>query len=144
MASKNRGGKKSSPLGSSSYNSIDQGELLKKAIQRVVCEPIFKDFKKHGNSTWNPSSIAILAILTAWMPSPQLTEAFAKASELSTKLFGVLAIQTYQGMMRAMVNNGSSLVMILYTPRVCPYTPSDAQGLSLVTGTLTPRVCPWF
>jgi len=114
MASKNRGGKKSSPLGSSSHNSIDQGELLKKAIQRVVCEPIFKDFKKHGNSTWNPSSIAILAILTAWMPSPQLTEAFAKASELSTKLFGVLAIQTYQGMMRAMVNNGSSLVMILW------------------------------
>jgi hypothetical protein len=74
MASKNRGGKKSSPLGSSSHNSIDQGELLKKAIQRVVCEPIFKDFKKHGNSTWNPCSIAILAILTAWMPSPQLTE----------------------------------------------------------------------
>jgi hypothetical protein len=114
MASKNRGGKKSSQLVSRSRNSIDQGELLKKAIQWVVTQPIFKDFKKHGNSTWSPSAIAILAILTAWMPSPQLTEAFAKASDLSTKLFGVLAIQTYQGMMRALVSNGSSLLMVLW------------------------------
>lgn len=114
MASKNRRVKNDSQSVSRFGNSIDQGELLKKAIQRVVGEPIFENFEKHGNSTWSPSALVILAILTAWMPCPQLTQAFGKASNLSTKLFGILAIQTYQGMMRALVINGSSLLLVMW------------------------------
>jgi len=114
MASKNRLVKNDSQSVSRFGNSIDQGELLKKAIQRVVGEPIFENFEKHGNSTWSPSALVILAILTAWMPCPQLTQAFGKASNLSAKLFGITAIQTYQGMMRALVTNGSSLLLVIW------------------------------
>lgn len=114
MASRNRGGSKLCQSVWRSGDSLDQGELLKKAIRWVINESIFIDIKKHGNSTWSASSIAILAILTAWMPSPQLTEAFSKARELSPKLFGVLAVHTYQGMMRALVSNGSNLMMVLW------------------------------
>ncbi len=73
-----------------------------------------RNFEKHGNSTWSPSALVILTILTAWMPCPQLTQAFGKASNLSSKLFGILAIETYQGIMRALVINGSSLLLVIW------------------------------
>lgn len=98
------------PLGTKS----DQGALLKKATQWILHEDIFAQLKQHGNSTWRASSMVVLAVLTAWMPSPQLTEAFAKASQMSMNLFGVSAVDTYQGMMRALVTNGSNMLMILW------------------------------
>lgn len=98
MGSKNQRVKNDSQSVSRYGHSLDEGVLLKKAIQRVDCEPIFENFQKHGNSNWSPSAHVILAILTAWMPCPHLTQAFGKASNLSTTLFGMLATQTYQGM----------------------------------------------
>ena len=98
----------------SSYNEVKQGELLKRAIQWIVTDDMFAKFKQHGNSTWQASSMITLVVLTAWMPNSQLTEAFVKAGELSVNLFGVMAVNTYQGMMRAMVNNGSSLLLIVW------------------------------
>jgi hypothetical protein len=75
---------------------------------------MFTNLKQHGNSTWQASSMVILVVLTAWMPSPQLPQAFVKARELSLNLFAVSAVDTYQGMMRALVTNGSSLLMIIW------------------------------
>lgn len=115
MFSRNRASRKSSRPARRPRNCLQQGAQLKKAIQWIIVEDNFADLKQHGNSTWKASSMVILAVLTAWMPSPQLTEAFSKASHLSTNLFGVLAVHTYQGMMRALVTNGSNLLMMLWS-----------------------------
>ncbi|MBL8888888.1 MAG: transposase [Planctomycetaceae bacterium] len=104
---------KSLPNTKSSSTGADQGALLKRALQWIVTDNMFADFKQHGNSSWKASSMVILVVLTAWMPSPQLTESFSKATVLSKKLFDVLAIRTYQGMMRALVTNGSNLLSIV-------------------------------
>lgn len=114
MASRNRSGKQATQTTNLPSDSVDQGKLLKRAVDWIVKDNIFCNLKKHGNCNWSPSAIVIVAVFTAWMPSPQLTEAFSKAGELSLNLFGFLAIETYQGMMRALVSNGSNLLIILW------------------------------
>jgi len=112
MSSRNRTiGKSPQPLSAMS----DQGALLRKATQWILSDGMFADLRQHGNSTWKAPSMVILAVLTAWMPSPQLTEAFAKAREMSMNLFGSTAVDTYQGMMRALVTNGSNMLLILWS-----------------------------
>lgn len=111
MSSRKRAKKKSPEP---SRTKVDQGALLKRAIEWILHEDMFADLKQHGNSTWQATSMVILVVMTAWISSPQLTEAFAKASEMSMNMFGVTAVQTYQGMMRALVTNGSDMLMIMW------------------------------
>ena len=113
MSSRKSATGKSHPTTKLCGTRADQGALLKRALQWIVIDSMFSEFKQHGNSSWKASSMIILAVLTAWIPSQQLTESFSKATVLSKKLFDVLAIQTYQGMMRALVTNGSNLLSIV-------------------------------
>lgn len=98
-----------------SATDSEQGAQLKRATQWIIDEDMFANLRRHGNSSWKASSMVILAVLTAWMPNSQLTGAFAIACERSVNLFGVLAIDTYQGMMRALVTNGSNLLLIIWS-----------------------------
>jgi hypothetical protein len=52
--------------------------------------------------------------LTAWSDKPRLTDAFDKASKLSQHMFGQVAVQTFQGMMRALVTWTGVLLPLLW------------------------------
>jgi hypothetical protein len=88
----------------------DQTDLLRRAIQWVIDEKTFADVRRHGNTTWQSSHLVLLAVLTAWSDAEQMTAAFEKAAKLSQKLFGVLAVRTFQGLMRALVTYGPQLI----------------------------------
>ncbi|MBL8892392.1 MAG: hypothetical protein JNL67_20620 [Planctomycetaceae bacterium] len=51
---------KSLPNTKSSSTGADQGALLKRALQWIVTDNMFADFKQHGNSSWKASSMVIL------------------------------------------------------------------------------------
>jgi hypothetical protein len=88
----------------------DQTNLLRRAIEWVIDEKTFADVRRHGNISWQSSHLVLLAVLTAWSDAEQMTAAFEKAAKLSQRLFGVLALHTFQGLMRALVTYGPQLI----------------------------------
>jgi hypothetical protein len=87
-----------------------QVDLLRQAMAWVLNDRIFADLKMHGNVKWSAKFLIILAVMMAWSESKQLTEAFKKAASLSERLYGTVAIATYQGLMRALVTHGPLLL----------------------------------
>jgi hypothetical protein len=92
-----------------------QGDLLRKAVHWIVDENTLSNLNLHGNVSWAAKDLVLLAILTAWSNAEQMTAAFSKAAKLSHHLFGVLAVQTFQGMMRALVTYGPQLIPRLWS-----------------------------
>lgn len=93
----------------------DQGAALARAIRWIVDERMFASIPLHGNTKWLPKNLVILAVLAAWSDAPRMTDRFARAARLSQRLFGVAAINTFQGMVRALVTHGPSLVICLWS-----------------------------
>lgn len=93
---------------------VDQGVLLQRAISWIINDKIFSDVRLHGNVRWLPQNLIMLAVLTAWSDSRRMTDCFAKAAKLSQKLLGVLAIDTFQGMVRALASYGPQLIPRLW------------------------------
>ncbi len=89
-------------------------DRLKRAIDWCLNDSSFNDMKVHGNAKWTAKYLIILAVLTAWGTEPRMTDCFAEASRLSIKLYGTIAIQTYQGMMRALATYTGQLLPIVW------------------------------
>jgi len=85
-------------------------DLLRRAINWIVTDAMFADLKKHGNVNWQAKPLILLAVLTAWIDAKQLTQAFEKATTWSQRWYGVIAIETYQGLMRALTQYNSQLL----------------------------------
>ena len=92
----------------------DQGAALARAIRWIVNDKIFASIPLHGNIKWVPKNLVILAVLSSWSDASRMTDRFDKAARLSQRLFGVLAIHTYQGMVRALVTYGPALIACLW------------------------------
>lgn len=89
-------------------------DRLKRAIDWCLNDSSFDDLKVHGNAKWTAKFLIILAVLTAWGTEPRMTDSFAEASKLSINLYGTIAINTYQGMMRALVAYTGQLLPIVW------------------------------
>lgn len=94
---------------------VDQGALLHRALKWIVTEGTFANMRLHGNIGWTPRNLVVLAVLFAWSDAPQMTVCFDRAAKLSQKLFGALAVETFQGMVRALVAYGPQLIPRLWT-----------------------------
>lgn len=81
-------------------NKTEQIDLLRQALAWFFNDRMFAKIRTHGNTKWSARSLVTLAILMAWSEASQLTEAFKKAASLSNRLYGMLAVATYQGLMR--------------------------------------------
>jgi hypothetical protein len=75
---------------------------------------MFADLQTHGNTKWMPKYLVALAVLTAWSDGERMTDAFLKAKKLSQNMFSQVAIQTFQGMMRALVTWTAQLLPLLW------------------------------
>lgn len=93
---------------------VDQGGLLKRALMWIVSGDTFANIRLHGNVNWEPVELVRLAVLFAWSDAPKMTTCFSKAAKLCEKLFGVLAVKTFQGMVRALVAYGHGLMPCLW------------------------------
>lgn len=79
------------------------GETLRAAVFWIVQEGIFASLKMHGNTTWLPVDLVVLAILWVWSEKSRLTDAFCEAHHWSMSVLGRVAVGTYQGLLKALV-----------------------------------------
>ncbi len=90
------------------------GETLLAAVRWVVDAGIFDQWKFHGNTSWNPFELVMLAVVWAWSESGTLTGAFEEAHRWSLCILGRVAVTTYQGLMGALVTSTGRMVPQLW------------------------------
>jgi hypothetical protein len=112
-----------------------EAKRLQRALDWCLTGAIFDDLKLHGNVKWEAKFVIILAVLTAWGDQSRLTDSFAEASKLSMNLYGIVAIHTYQGLMRALVS---------YTGQLLPTVWLRLQGLIEKAAPDHFRIGPWL
>ena len=111
---KNRKGSQYAGSNRSDNKGTTQGDLLRRSINWVLNDRMFADVQLHGNTKWTPKYLVALAVLTAWSDGQRMTDAFDKAKKVSHKMFSQVAINTFQGMMRALVTQTSQLLPLLW------------------------------
>jgi hypothetical protein len=68
-----------------------------------------RNIATHGNTKWEPTSLAILALLWSISDASTLGRAFRCAHTQAIDLFGSAAVSTYQGLLKALVSYGPAL-----------------------------------
>ena len=89
-------------------------DFLRKAMEWVVDQGIFQNLKTHGNISWIAKDLVLLAVLWVWSEKSQLTAAFEEAAVWSKRLFGGVAVGSYQALTNALVRYGGQLVPLLW------------------------------
>ena len=105
--------------GSVESNKLEQIDLLRQALAWFFNDRMFAKIRTHGNTKWSARSLVTLAVLMAWSEASQLTEAFKTAASLSNRLYGMLAVATYQGLMRALVTYSPQLLPVIWGRLQC-------------------------
>ena len=90
-------------------------DFLRKAMDWVVGPGIFRDLKTHGNTKWVASDLVMLAVPWVWSEKSQLTAAFEEAAVWSKRLFGRVAVGSYQALTNALVHHAEQLVPLLWS-----------------------------
>lgn len=93
--------------------SVVHLDYLRKALRWVIDDSIFTHLKKHGNSSWMPSTLLIQAVLWMWSEKSQLTVAFDDAYTWTTRLVGCAAVGSYQGLTGILTRYRDQLVPLL-------------------------------
>ena len=75
---------------------------------------IFAGLRLHGNTTWLPRCLVVLAVCWAWAETRNVTDAFTHAVEWCGGMGHVAVPATYQGFMRVLVRWTDSLMPILW------------------------------
>ena len=78
------------------------GDLLRKALTWLLNDRMFADIKLHGNISWKPKHLVILAILWVWSDKKTLSRAYVHARRLSLVMFDNVAVKSFQGMTGAL------------------------------------------
>jgi len=99
-----------SAVGFSRSNEDD----FRRALDWILKCGIFKDLSFHGNTKWQPVQLVALALLWVWSSKASLTDAFTDGHRWSTKLFGRVALTTYQGLVGALVTWTPTLIPLLW------------------------------
>jgi hypothetical protein len=95
-------------------NSTTQIDVLRRALDWVLKDNMFANLETHGNTKWMFRHLIALAVLAAWSDGRRMTDAFTLAKRLSQRLYGLVAIQTFQGLMRALVTHTPQLLPIVW------------------------------
>jgi hypothetical protein len=98
----------------SSKAAATEADRLGRAINWCLNDSMFADLNVHGNANWSAKFLIALAVLTAWGEHRRMTDSFNEATTLSRRLFGIVTINTYQGMMRALVKYTGQLLPVVW------------------------------
>lgn len=110
-----RNGRQSADSIRSDGTCVTQSDLLRRSINWVLDDKkMFAELKMHGNTSWTPKYLVALAVLAAWSDGARMTDAFDQAKKLSQQMFSQVAIQTFQGMMRALAGSTAKLLPLLW------------------------------
>ena len=106
-----------SQQGSSRKRCVNESvhlDFLRKAMEWCVDQSIFQNLKTHGNINWIGKDLVMLAVLWVWSEKSQLTAAFEEAAVWSKRLFGGVAVGSYQALTNALVRYGGQLIPLLW------------------------------
>jgi len=90
------------------------GETLHAAVSWIIDEGIFEHLKMHGNTSWLPADLIVLAVVWVWAGKTTLTGAFGEAHRWSVKVLGRAAVGTYQGLLKALVTWTGTMLPLLW------------------------------
>ncbi len=110
-------------------------EQLKRAFKWALQDRVFSKVRLHGNASWSVRKLALLAVIFVWTESDTLKDAFLIASRVAKKLFGKLAVTTYQGLMKALVK---------YTDQIFPCIRLRLNSLMKEHGGKLWRIGKWL
>ena len=89
-------------------------DFLREAMEWIIDQSIFREIRVHGNTKWVARDLVMSAILWVWSEKPQLTGAFDEANVWSKRLFGQVAVGSYQALTNALVSYGGQLIPRLW------------------------------
>jgi hypothetical protein len=89
-------------------------DLLRQALHWFGSSDSFSELVRHGNVSWSAMQLVTLAVLWAWSDRSTLTAAFVDARDLALKMFGAVAMATYQGMMGALRSYTETLLALFW------------------------------
>jgi hypothetical protein len=98
----------------SGKESITQAALLRRSLEWFASEDSLKDLSVHGNVSWTAVQLVTLAVLWAWSDRGTLTAAFKDARQLALELFGLTAVNSYQGLTAALRTYTEPLLALLW------------------------------
>ena len=75
---------------------------FKELLHWLLNEKIFDGMVVHGNTSWLPVDLSVLALLWMWSSASNLTDAFDDAATQSKQIMGRVALTTYQGLAGAL------------------------------------------
>lgn len=101
----------SSAQGKAQICSVD---LLQRALAWIVRGEIFDHLPKHGNTSWLPTQLIVLAILWVWSDQSQLTKAYEEGRQAALKFYAGLTLESYQGFIRALTSWTEQLRPLLW------------------------------
>jgi hypothetical protein len=79
------------------------GSTLRAAVAWVLDAQIFAHLPVHGNTGWQMVDLIMLAVVWVWSGDSTLTGAFEEARGWSRQVLARVAVETYQGFLKALV-----------------------------------------
>ena len=110
-------------------------QALQRALAWIVNEGIFSHLNMHGNTTWKPRQLVVLAVLWVWSDKATLTAAFQHARQLALSMLRTVALQSYHGLSNALVT---------WTPTLLPLIQQQLHGLMQKIGGDYWRIDGWL
>src|SRR5579872_1746877 len=89
-------------------------DVLRQAVNWFGSSDSFSELVRHGNVSWSAMQLVTLAAVWAWSDRSTLTAAFIDAKDLAVKMFGEVAVTTYQGMMGALRSYTAPLLVLFW------------------------------
>ena len=121
MARKDAKGRKSSSKNKTKRRVVEPPtevcnvDLLLRALKWIVGEGIFDHLPKHGNTSWRPTQLIVLAILWVWSDHSRLTAGYQEARQAALRFYSDLTLCSYQGFIRALVTWTERLRPLLWS-----------------------------
>lgn len=101
----------------------------------MLADGIFADLRMHGNVKWIPLALVRLAVFWVWSSETGLVAAANAAINQVSKLFGSVAVTSYQALTNALIR---------YTPQLLPPLWRRLHGLFQDVGGNAWRVGRWL
>lgn len=89
-------------------------DLLRQALHWFCSDDSFSELVRHGNVSWSAMQLVTLAVLWSWSDRSTLSAAFVDARDLALKMFGAVAVTTYQGMVGALRSYTAPLLTLFW------------------------------
>lgn len=98
-----------------SNRAATNGDNLKRALSWILNDDMFSGLRFHGNVSWTAVALVRLTIFWMWSSEPSLVEATEEAVGTVTRLFGSVAVRSYQALAAALKRYGVQLLPRLWS-----------------------------